>query len=284
MDPKLAKLALKAISYGVDKIPDNVFDAIPGHKAKDKDRIKRSARNTFEDYGSDSDSDGGHSRHSKPKSRDRRRRHSVDTGHHRQHQASHREPRHYDPRDYAEPPGIIHEGYYKSSSGHETGSRAYPQQYRYNDPEDQYSDMAYSTSHSNSRNYPQSHYTQDSSYTQPSSRSKGRTSAQTRNVRRSRSASYGRARSKSRIRSALDEHVNTSEKGLGAGAAGAVAGGLLGHQMGHGSLSTIAGAVIGGIGANMLENRRESSGSGKGRNRLDRSRSHSRRYNSDDSD
>ncbi|KZF23327.1 hypothetical protein L228DRAFT_113989 [Xylona heveae TC161] len=47
------------------------------------------------------------------------------------------------------------------------------------------------------------------------------------------------------------------ERGLGATLLGAAGGGFVGHEAGGGALGTIAGTLIGAIGANVLENRHE---------------------------
>ncbi len=46
-----------------------------------------------------------------------------------------------------------------------------------------------------------------------------------------------------------------SERGVGYGTIGALAGGLLGSEVGHGIVPTIAGALVGGLGANVFEKR-----------------------------
>jgi len=46
-------------------------------------------------------------------------------------------------------------------------------------------------------------------------------------------------------------------KDVGASALGALAGGLLGSELGKGKLSTLVGAALGGISANMAEKKHE---------------------------
>lgn len=46
-----------------------------------------------------------------------------------------------------------------------------------------------------------------------------------------------------------------TERGVGYGTIGAVAGGLVGNELGKGLWPTVAGAVLGGLGANVIENR-----------------------------
>ncbi|KAL1304727.1 hypothetical protein AAFC00_003673 [Neodothiora populina] len=65
-----------------------------------------------------------------------------------------------------------------------------------------------------------------------------------------------KSRNRSRARSSVRDRFDTSDKGLGYGTMGAVAGGLLGNEAGRGGvIPTVAGAVIGGLGANAYENR-----------------------------
>ena len=80
--------------------------------------------------------------------------------------------------------------------------------------------------------------------------------------RRERDRSYSDSRSRSRSRSKeggikgkIDEHFDTSMRGLGVGLAGAVAGGLAGRQFGHKhrERDIIIGAIVGGLGANAAE-------------------------------
>lgn len=74
--------------------------------------------------------------------------------------------------------------------------------------------------------------------------------------RKSRASSQGRDGStRSRARSMLRERFDTSDRGMQYGALGALAGGLVGSEVGKGILPTVAGAVIGGLGANAYEGR-----------------------------
>ncbi|KAK5165770.1 uncharacterized protein LTR77_008693 [Saxophila tyrrhenica] len=95
-------------------------------------------------------------------------------------------------------------------------------------------------------------------YRSQRSRSRGR---RDRGRDRSRSYSDSRSRSRSRshsgIRGKIDDTFDTSVKGLGAGIAGAVVGGLAGREFGnkHKNRDAIIGALIGGLGANAAENK-----------------------------
>ncbi|KAL2353392.1 hypothetical protein BJ546DRAFT_1062787 [Cryomyces antarcticus] len=74
--------------------------------------------------------------------------------------------------------------------------------------------------------------------------------------RRNNSGSGSRSRSRSGVRAILHEQFDLkSDKGIGAGVAGALAGAFAGHELGDGDnlLISLAGAVIGGLGANALE-------------------------------
>ncbi|KAL9092866.1 MAG: hypothetical protein Q9165_004284 [Trypethelium subeluteriae] len=59
-------------------------------------------------------------------------------------------------------------------------------------------------------------------------------------------------RSRSRL-AGLSQRLGTDEKALGAGALGAVVGGVIGHEAGTGGFSTLAGLLIGGVGGHALE-------------------------------
>lgn len=73
------------------------------------------------------------------------------------------------------------------------------------------------------------------------------------------SRSRRKSRNHSRARSSVRDRFDTSDKGLGYGTIGALAGGLMGSEMGRGGvLPTVAGAVIGGLGANAFEGREKS--------------------------
>lgn len=76
-----------------------------------------------------------------------------------------------------------------------------------------------------------------------------------RSSRRSRSSKSKsqRSRSRSGIRGQLDKRFDKTEQGLTSGALGALAGGLVGHEVGKGPLATVAGVVLGGLGANAFE-------------------------------
>ena len=66
-----------------------------------------------------------------------------------------------------------------------------------------------------------------------------------------------RSRSRSGVRGKLEKSFDKSERGLTTGALGALAGGLVGHEVGKGPLATVAGVVLGGLGANAFEARHE---------------------------
>lgn len=71
----------------------------------------------------------------------------------------------------------------------------------------------------------------------------------------SRSRSRSAPRSKSGIRHKVKENFDGTERGLASGAVGAIAGGFVGHQVGKGPLATVAGVLLGGLGANAWEAR-----------------------------
>lgn len=77
---------------------------------------------------------------------------------------------------------------------------------------------------------------------------------------RTRSVGGGRSRSRmsDQVRDRLDRlNLDETDKKLAAGAVGALAGGLAGNQVGHGTLSTLVGAAIGGLGGSALEKKHE---------------------------
>lgn len=63
-----------------------------------------------------------------------------------------------------------------------------------------------------------------------------------------------RGKSMSRVKDTFDK----SERGLGYGAVGALAGGLIGSEYGKGAVPAAIGAVVGGLGANIFEARERS--------------------------
>lgn len=76
-----------------------------------------------------------------------------------------------------------------------------------------------------------------------------------RDSSRSRRKSPNGKRDKSRARSSIRDKFDVSQRGLGYGSVGALAGGLIGSEVGKGLLPTVAGAIVGGLGANALEAR-----------------------------
>lgn len=78
-----------------------------------------------------------------------------------------------------------------------------------------------------------------------------------RRDRKSSKSKSRKSRSRSGFRGQLDKRFDKSEKGLTTGALGALAGGLVGHEVGKGALATVAGVVLGGLGANAFEARNE---------------------------
>jgi len=60
------------------------------------------------------------------------------------------------------------------------------------------------------------------------------------------------------VRDRLDKlNLDPDDKRLAAGAVGALAGGLAGNQVHHGTLSMLVGAALGGLGGTALEKRHE---------------------------
>ncbi|CAK3946300.1 pre-mRNA-splicing factor 38B-like [Lecanosticta acicola] len=88
------------------------------------------------------------------------------------------------------------------------------------------------------------------------SKSRGR-DRDDRSYSRSESRSRSRSRGKEGWRGKLDDTFDTTARGLGIGVAGAVIGGLAGREFGnkHRQRDIILGAVVGGLGANLAENR-----------------------------
>lgn len=75
--------------------------------------------------------------------------------------------------------------------------------------------------------------------------------------RRERSRHDDRAKSHGRGKSVIEDNIDTSQRGLGYTAVGALAGGLLGDKLklGNGVLSSSVGAVVGAMGANAFQAR-----------------------------
>lgn len=76
-----------------------------------------------------------------------------------------------------------------------------------------------------------------------------------RSHRKSHSRKKSRSRSRSGVRGKLDKNFDKSNRGLTSGAIGAIAGGLVGNEVGKGIVPTLAGVVLGGLGANAYEAR-----------------------------
>lgn len=72
---------------------------------------------------------------------------------------------------------------------------------------------------------------------------------------RSRQKSKTRNGSQTRARSSIRDRFDTSEKGVGYSTLAALAGGLVGSEVGKGILPTAVGAVLGGLGANAYQGR-----------------------------
>lgn len=53
----------------------------------------------------------------------------------------------------------------------------------------------------------------------------------------------------------MRDRFDTSERGMGYGTIGAIAGGLVGNELGKGLLPTAAGAVVGALGTNAFQAR-----------------------------
>lgn len=90
------------------------------------------------------------------------------------------------------------------------------------------------------------------------SKSQGRGRDRSYSGSRSRSRSDERERGGGGIRDKLEDTFDVSGRGLGVGIAGAVVGGLAGREFGgkqHRQRDIILGALVGGLGANVAENK-----------------------------
>lgn len=80
-----------------------------------------------------------------------------------------------------------------------------------------------------------------------------------RDRKKNKSRSGSGSRSPSGLKGILKKNFEVSDTGLTSAALGALAGGLIGHEVGkkgsNGTIGTIAGALIGGLGANAWEAR-----------------------------
>lgn len=74
----------------------------------------------------------------------------------------------------------------------------------------------------------------------------------------------------------LAQKFDTSERGLTTSAIGAIAGGLIGDKVGHGGLATVAGVLVGALGANAWERREGKKKEERRREPARRSRSRAR--------
>ncbi|KAG8626245.1 hypothetical protein KVT40_005190 [Elsinoe batatas] len=109
-------------------------------------------------------------------------------------------------------------------------------------------------------------YRRDQRYSRSRSRYRSKSRGRDRSYSSSRSRSSSRShfdRVKDGTRDALDKTFDTRAKGVGAGIVGALVGGAIGRRMGDKRDNhALAGAIIGGLGLNALENqvhrRRES--------------------------
>lgn len=70
------------------------------------------------------------------------------------------------------------------------------------------------------------------------------------------SKSTNRARSKSRGVKDRIKNMDDRDRKIAASLAGAIGGGFVGHEMGHGTFPTLLGAVLGGAGLRALENKK----------------------------
>lgn len=95
------------------------------------------------------------------------------------------------------------------------------------------------------------------------SRSRSKSRRDSRDSYDDRSRARSRRRNDSRVqlappkrgKSGIREHIDTSERGLGYSAVGALAGGLVGSEFGKGAVPSAIGAVLGAMGANAFQAR-----------------------------
>ncbi|GAB7348132.1 hypothetical protein MBLNU459_g6149t2 [Dothideomycetes sp. NU459] len=140
----------------------------------------------------------------------------------------------------------------QNAAAHKETSNAYPRPH--------HADQSYNQSQYQPANpYAHSAYSGDDHSETESPHSRGSADGHRRRKHRhhsrSRQKSKSRNRSQSRARSSFRERLDTSEKGVGYGTIGALAGGLVGNEVGKGLLPTAVGAVLGGLGANVFEGR-----------------------------
>ncbi|KAF2116863.1 hypothetical protein BDV96DRAFT_645268 [Lophiotrema nucula] len=147
----------------------------------------------------------------------------------------------YHPSDYASP----HQPYNAPGNAHPSAPPFYRQQSR---SQPSLADSGYPYSNNNQLTY----------YDPPPEQSR-RHHHDDGKSHRARSADH-RRRSRSRVTDQFRDrfdNMDDKQKDLAASAGGALVGGFVGNQFGHGTLSTIIGAAVGGLGARELERRHE---------------------------
>lgn len=98
----------------------------------------------------------------------------------------------------------------------------------------------------------------EESYVSRRSKSRGRDRDRSYSRSRSRSRSDDRDRERGGIKEKLEDTFDVTGRGLGVGIAGAVIGGLAGKEFGgkaHRQRDMVLGALVGGLGANIAENK-----------------------------
>lgn len=114
----------------------------------------------------------------------------------------------------------------------------------------------YQSPHQSANPYYRAAYVSSDHSASDSPHSRGSGGSHRHHKERASSRSRDKSRTRSRARSSVRDRFDPSDKGLGYGAIGALAGGLLANEAGKGRiLPTVAGAVAGGLGANAYESR-----------------------------
>jgi hypothetical protein len=246
---------------GFDKVVDKHFDKgydkghekLHRHRHRDDREDNNSDRNNMgearqRDRGYDSESDDSYDQ------RPRRRRDDRDDR--RPRQQNNREddrPRRLSPPGQSYHPRAIDPTYIPYQSGNARLRDGAPPGPQYHDNSPRPSSRGDYTPASSTRGAPN----EMARYSRPRDRSPSRSRSQ-RQRRRSHSSS--RSRSRSTGRDFTDSPLmalDSSTLGLGAGIAGALIGGYIGRETSdrHQKRGTALGAILGGIGANILENR-----------------------------